>query len=182
MYNTKDYLFSLNNFADWAKYDSPANLRAVLDLLQARQWIPSRVSCDRAVRELKLHRTDGGSKAKDQALAEIKAQENFNRLIAQVRALPLQREELEEFASLSFPDLQRKYWANGGMNAWRVRYDVAVIQAGFRAPAQPAPEEPETEIELTQAEYDALSADTVRARSKSSPAFARAVERLFAGA
>jgi hypothetical protein len=186
MYTQKEYLQSIGATEEWSRYDSPGNLKQVLALLDNEQWIPSRVSVQRAIRQLGLRRTDGGSAARDQALADLAAQRKFDALVKDLVSVPLQRSEVEEFASLSFHDLQKRYWANGGLNSFRPRYDKACVEHGFRVPEKPTDqlraetEAIEGELKLDEAAYHALSAQEVARRYLAQPAFKRAVDKLIA--
>src|SRR5580704_12265313 len=137
-YTAKDYTMEIVRNENWRKCFSPANLNKLLDFLEERQWLPSQVSVDRALAELKFRRTDGGSTEKDQRAAISAAQKNLDAVIKEAATPPLTRDELAEFASLSAADLQSKYWGpdNDGITIFGIRYKLAQ-QHGFRIPPRP---------------------------------------------
>jgi hypothetical protein len=172
MYRTKDYLPEITQNETWKKCFSPANLNTLLDLLIDKQWLPSQITINRALTQLQFARTDGGSVRKDAADVRRKAQAQFDAACSSADALPLTPEELTEFASLSFADLQRKYWDKDG-DFFRVRYNKAAKTFGYKIPPRPqvAEEIDESqEIKLTAAEYHKIPADELRRRLRN-PSF-----------
>src|ERR1700693_4202837 len=129
MYRSKDYLPEMTKNETWPKCFSPANLNTLLDLLIDKQWLPSQITVNRALTQLQFARTDGGSALKDAVDVRRKAQVQFDAACANADALPLTPEELAEFASLSFVDLQRKYWSEDA-DFFRVRYGKAAKMFG----------------------------------------------------
>jgi hypothetical protein len=184
MYKANDYTEEIIKNATWRKCFSPQNNARLLDFLIDRQWIPSQVSIDRALTELKFLRTDGGSASTDAQAAVNAAQHNLDQVIAETAASPLTRAELEHFQSLSFPDLQRQYWGEDldSINSFAVRYNRAAKEQGFRIPARPRVEEvidDSKELKLSASDYHNLPAQVVGRRLQAEPAFKRAVYRLI---
>jgi hypothetical protein len=140
VYRSKDYLEEISRNETWRKVFSPQHLNQLLDFLEEQQWLPSQVTVDRALAQLKFQRTDGGNEAKDRKAAVAAAQQRLQAVIAEVSAPPLTRTEMDEFAGLSFADLQRRYWSDEGVNNFRFRYDLAAQQHGFRVPSRPSVE------------------------------------------
>jgi hypothetical protein len=180
MYRTKDYLSEITKNETWPKCFSQGNLNTLLDFLIEKQWLPSQVTINRALTELQFTRTDGGSARKDATEVRRKAQVQFDAACASADALPLTPEELAEFASLSFADLQRKYWSEDA-DFSRVRYGKAAKTFGYKIPPRPQVEEEideSKEIKLTATEYNATPAQTI-CRLLRNPAYRRAVDRLI---
>jgi hypothetical protein len=180
-YQSKDYVPEIIANETWKKCFSPTNINKLLDFLIERQFIPSQVSINRALTELKFTRTDGGSAKSDAQAAVNAAQRNLDQVVAEAAAAPLSPNELAEFASLSAVDLQRHYWDNDGFSTFAVRYNKAVREFGYRIPARPTVEEvidDSKEIKLTAAEYHNTPAKTV-CHLQTSPAYKRAVNRLI---
>lgn len=140
MYKTQDYIEEISKNEAWRKVFSQEHLKTLLDFLEERQWLPSQVTIDRALAQLKLPRTDGGNAASDRRTAADAAHKRLEAFIAEVSAPPLTRHEMEEFASLSFADLQRRYWDDEGVNSFRIRYDLAAQHHAFRTPPRPVTE------------------------------------------
>jgi hypothetical protein len=181
MYKTKDYLPEITKNETWPKCFSQGNLNTLLDFLIEKQCLPSQVTINRALTQLQFSRTDGGTARKDAVDVHRKAQVQFDAACANAEALPLTPEELAEFASLSFADLQRKYW-DADADFFRVRYNKAAKMFGYRIPPRPAVAEEEGEadaLQLSAAEYHAISAATVCQRLRREPRFRKAVDRLI---
>jgi hypothetical protein len=183
-YTAKDYTMEIVRNENWRKCFSPANLNKLLDFLEERQWLPSQVSVDRALAELKFRRTDGGSLEKDQRAAITAAQKNLDAVIAEAAAPPITRDEELYVASLGFADLQRQYWGpdNDGINTFAVRYNKLARERGYRIPERPqvvGEIDDSKELKLSAAEYHSIPAQTVCRRLQTEPAFKRAVDRLI---
>jgi len=180
MYRTKDYLPEITQSETWPKCFSSANLNTLLDFLIDKQWLPSQITINRALTQLQFARTDGGSARKDAADIRHKAQVQFDVACANAEAIPLTPEELAEFASLSFADLQRKYWSEDG-DYFRVRYGKASKIFGYKIPPRPqvAGEIDESkEIKLTASEYHAIPTDVLKVRMRD-PRWKAAIYRLI---
>ncbi len=169
----------------WPKYASATAEELLFSVLGRDQRIPSvttiQLTIDALAKTGLLFRADGKTEEDDRKERVRIAQQDLDRTIQQVASKPLTVSEQEYFASLSYSDLASKYWANNGYNEFRVRYDLAHRQAGFRLPARPAEAEVVSEdgaIELTAAEYHALPTDTLRQKLRS-PRFALAVRQLM---
>jgi hypothetical protein len=181
-YKAKDYINEISKNENWRKCFSTPNLNKLLDFLEEQQWLPSQVTINRALAELKFRRTDGGSAESDRQAAIAVAQRNLDAVIAETDKPPLTRTELAEFASLGFAELQHRYWGNDGVNTFAVRYSKASREHGFRIPARPQVVEQiddSKELKLSAAEYRAIPAQTVSRRMQTDPAFKRAVDRLI---
>ncbi len=158
------------------KYHSPKLLQTLVGAMQ--QSLPTvvaaRLAFDRCVANGSLLRTDGKSDKDD-------LQQNFDRAVQKVQAAPLTADEQSYFGSLSQSDLSAKYWHNDGYNQFRVRYDLAHQQAGFRLPPRPSQGAVSDggDYELTPAEYHALPASVLKKKIRE-PRFKAAVYRLIA--
>jgi hypothetical protein len=137
MYTQRDYQAAINASTEWPKFNSPANFKAVLELLLAEQWLPSRVTVLRAIRQLKLHRTDGGSRERDDKKEYEAAAANLEKVLVEAEAPPLSPPELAEFASLRREDLEHRYW-DDFPSIFSVRYAKACKEFGFILPAKPS--------------------------------------------
>ena len=184
-YKATDYTEAIIANETWKKCFSPTNINKLLDFLIERQWIPSQVSINRALSELKFRRTDGGSHAKDLQAAVNAAQRNLDAVIQEAAAAPLTRAELREFESLSPTSLQRQYWGedNSGLNTFAIRYQKAASQFGFRIPARPQVQEEvadEDALQLDAKTYHAMPAQVVCRRLQTEPRFKAAVNKLIA--
>ncbi len=137
-YRTTDYVSDITENASWRKCFSPANLEKLLDFLIEKQWIPSQVSVNRALTELKFRRTDGGSAATDAQAAREAAQRNLDAAIAAVDAPPLTLAELEYFQSLGPRELSRLYYGPAGdaLCDFAIRYNRAVREHFYRVPGR----------------------------------------------
>ncbi len=183
-FTARDYQNEINTNAPWRKYAGAENLNRILVFLQEVQWIPSQTTIERAIANLELPRTDGGSARKDVIEIRRQAQANYDAAAAEADALPLNPQELAEFAALSFADLQRKYWAEDG-DFFRVRYNKAAKTFGYRIPEKPAAlveaeagQEDGTAVQLTAAAYKALSANDLKLKLRS-PKFKLEVMKLI---
>jgi hypothetical protein len=103
MYTKNDYTEVMSRSdGEWPKYGgNPLNVEKVINYQLKNQFIPSKVSLLRAIRELGIKRTDGGSIQSDALAAQAKAQKNFDNVVAEVQQIPLSQEEFREFGSLS---------------------------------------------------------------------------------
>jgi hypothetical protein len=136
MYSQKDYMQAINVSADWPKHNNPSHLEALMGLLMAQQWIPSRVSVQRAIKQLKLRRTDGGSAERDNEKAVLAAQQNLERVIAAVDREPISNDFEEYAASLNPRELSRIYYGEDGdaINEFAIRYRRLARERGYRIP------------------------------------------------
>lgn len=180
MFRANDYRSEINQNPTWPKFDSPTNLEQITTFLVEVQWLPSQVTVERAIAHLQLQRTDGGSARKDANEFKRQAQANFEAACIAAGAIPLSPNELSEFSALSFADLQRKYWSEDA-DFFRVRYNKAAREFGYRIPEKPTPVEVTDEgtVRLTAAEYSGMSAQNILRRLKE-PGFKRAVDKLIA--
>jgi hypothetical protein len=181
-YENAAQLFLNKNPELVAKYFSPTLLKTLVDAMQ--QSLPTvvaaRLAFDRLVAN-SLQRTDGKRDEDDHRAAVDRAQQNFDRVVQEVQASPLTADEQSYFGSLSQNDLSVKYWHNDGYNEFRVRYDLAHQQAGFRLPPRPTQEVVSEggDYELTPAQYHALPASVLKQKIRE-PRFKAAVYRLIA--
>ena len=178
MFRIKDYISEINQNETWKKYFSAEGHKVLLDFLVERQWLPSQFTINRAIAELNFTRTDGGSARKDAADFRRKAQSQFDEACANAEALPLTPEELAEYASLSFADLQKKYWAEGG-DFFRVRYGKAAKTLGYKIPPRPQVENETAEaVALTAEQYRSMPSSELQRRLRI-PSFKMAVYKLI---
>lgn len=167
---------------DFTRFYSANLLKQVADEMQ-RDSLPTltaaRITVSKLIREGKLVRTDGKSDRDDAQASVDRAQQNFDRAVQEVQAAPLTADEQSYFGSLSQSDLSAKYWHNDGYNQFRVRYDLAHQQAGFRLPPRSSQVSDGGDYELTPAEYHALPASVLKQKIRE-PRFKAAVYRLIA--
>jgi len=179
MYSKSDYTAVMSRpDSDWSKYGNASNFEKVINYQLKHQFIPSKISLLRAIKELGLRRVDGGSAASDQRAAEQQAQQRINDAVAQAQSIPLTNEEMQEFGSLSAQDLSRRYEED----VWfRTRYDIAIRTWGFRPPMRFAAVQTNDggeALELTPSQYRAIPAQVTTRRYMQEPAFKRAVDEL----
>src|SRR6516165_9399378 len=110
MFKASQYRSELNVSNLWLKYDSPENLERVVSFLVGQQWLPSQVTVDRVIAHLKLARTDGCTAKDDAREAQAAAQKKYDAAAAEADRIPLTRQELDDFASMSKVELARRYW------------------------------------------------------------------------
>jgi hypothetical protein len=139
MFTAQQYQSELNINNTWLKYTSPENLERIVSFLVEKQWLPSQVTVERALEHLKLARTDGRTERDDARAARAEAQRRYDAAAAEADRLPLTRQELDEFASLSKSDLARLYWGADGeaSDYFSIRYRAASRQHGFVIPPKP---------------------------------------------
>lgn len=165
------------------KYFGPKLLQTLVDamLTSLPTVTAARIAFERLVANGTLQRTDGKSEAHDRAQVVATAQSNLNKVVAEIDAPPLARNELEFFLSLSNRDLSDRYWGNDGYNDFKIRYDRAVREHMFRVPARPQAAEVQDdggEIGLTPEQYRAMSAAELQRRLRE-PRFKLSVMRLI---
>jgi hypothetical protein len=179
MYSKSDYTAVMSRSdSGWPKYGNPSSFEKVINHQLKHQFIPSKVSLLRAIKELGLRRVDGGSAASDQRAAEQQAQQRINEAVQQAQSIPLTNEEMLEFGSLSAQDLSRRCEED----VWfRARYDIAIRTWGFRPPMRfAAAQTDEGEaLALSPAEYRAIPAQVTTRRYMQEPAFKRSVDELI---
>ena len=164
------------------KYLSPTLLQAlVTEMLTSLPTVTAaRIAFDRLVANGTLRRTDGRSERDDAREAVTAAQANFDATVATVDAPPLSREELEFFGSLSQRELAEKYWANDGFSEFKVRYDRAIREYGYVAPARPqqSSQASEGDLGLTAAQYHVIPARELQIKLRN-PKFKLQVMQLI---
>lgn len=177
--------FFRENPKSFEKYFSPTLLQTAVDamLTSLPTVTAAKIAFDRLVANGTLQRTDGRTERDDAAEAVAAAQANFDATVAKVGAPPLTREELAFFGSLSQQDLANRYWENDGYSEFRVRYDRAAREHGFRVPARPqqaleVPAGGDGELELTPAQYHAIPARQLQIKLRD-PRFKLSVMRLI---
>ena len=139
MFTASLYRSELNINNTWLKYDSPENFERIISFLVGEQWLPSQTTIERAVEHLKLERTDGRTAKDDARDARAEAQRSYAAAAAEADRVPLTRQELNEFASLSKNDLALKYWGSDGeaSDFFAIRHRAASRQYGFVIPPKP---------------------------------------------
>jgi hypothetical protein len=121
----------------WAKFVSTQNFTRVLQHLIKAQYIPSKVSLLRAIRELDIKRTDGKTAVDDQREFRAAAKANLDAVVSEIQRTPLTPEFVNEVASLSQLDLSRRYFADSiDGELFRIRYDRACKEFGFKPAAR----------------------------------------------
>jgi hypothetical protein len=180
-YTTKDYEHELSTNATWRKFNNPANLQRITSFLADAQWIPSQTTVERAITHLNLQRADDRTQKDDARDIRAVAQRNYDLAAKQAEQMPLTKQELDEFASLSQAELQRQYWGEDGKASdfFSIRYRKASREFGYRIPDKPVPVEVEDEgaVKLSASEYHSMSAQEVLRRMRN-PAFKLAVMKL----
>lgn len=165
------------------KYYSVTLLQTLVNAMQSSlpTVTAARICFDRLVANGTLRRTDGKRDEDDLRANVDRAQQNFDRVVQEVQASPLTADEQSYFGSLSQSDLSAKYWHNDGYNQFRVRYDLAHQQAGFRLPPRPSQGAVSDggDYELTPAQYHALPVSVLKQKIRE-PRFKAAVYRLIA--
>ena len=139
MFTARQYQSELNINNTWLKYDSAENLERIVSFLVEQQWLPSQVTVERAIADLKLARTDGRTSKDDQREIRAEAQRSYDAAAAEADRVPLTRQELDEFASLSKVDLARRYWGSDGeaSDYFSIRYRKASRECAFVIPPRP---------------------------------------------
>ena len=164
----------------WVR-NHPENEQAIVTyLLNSGMSAWAEVLFMRAIEETGIKRADGGSDADDAALdlAE-RITEGFGLTASEQQAT------CKRLASLSFAEVQQKYWSDEDGGVFRGIYDKAVQAWGFKIPPEPAREEildeqhdPSEWKNLKVADYHAMkTADVVRLY-RGDAGFRRAVDRL----
>jgi hypothetical protein len=139
MYTENDYKEILAKSAEWPKYSKAQAFDKILKFLTEKQYIPSQVSLNRAIKELGLRRVDGGSIQSDARAAKAAAQANFDAIVLEAQKSPLTPEELREFGSLSQRELSRRFFDENN-DYFRLRYSKAMAEYGYREPQRFADE------------------------------------------
>lgn len=186
MYKQKDYESALASFkrnspVEAAKYESAHSDSIVLAYLVQTQRLPTQTTVQIAIQELVRKGLLFASKENLRTVRAL-AQKGLDAALANADREPLTKAEMDEFAGLSFADLQRKYWG-GDLQAtdhFSVRYRKAARQHGFRIPARPSTQEEGEAVNLTAEEYRRIPAATVVARYRRDRAFKIAVDKLVA--
>ena len=144
MYKQKDYEsafadFKKNNAIEAAKYQSAHSDAIVLAYLVQTQRLPTQTSIYVAIQELVRKGLLFASKENLRTVRAL-AKKDLDEALVNAERDPLTKAELDEFAGLSFADLQRKYWGDDlqATDYFSVRYRTAARQHGFRIPARPA--------------------------------------------
>jgi len=173
--------FFQENSKQFEKFYSPRLLQTVVDAMQLPSTTAAKIAFDRLVADGTLQRTDGRTERDDARQAVAAAEASLTATVAKVDAPPLTRDELELFGSLSHQDLANRYWDNDGFNEFRVRYDRAVREFGYRVPARPQAAEAQSsvgEVGLTAQQYHAIPARDLQIKLRN-PQFKFAVMKLI---
>jgi hypothetical protein len=177
-FNRQNYIDAINAAgADFTKFTSAKNVANVLNLMQESGWVPSVVSVFRAVRQLKLVRTDRKDAATDAQDAQRKSETAQRKLEGQYSAQPLSRQELELFASMDQATLAINFWSDAYFQS---RYQKASREHGYRLPSKVAPPDTGEILELNAVQYRSIPAQVVAQRMMAQAPFRRAVEKLIA--
>jgi len=182
IFTRQDYQSELNLHDSWYKYDGPTNLQRILTFLVEVQWLPSQTTVNRALAHLQLPRMDGRTGKDDAREVRAAARRNYNTAAADADRIPLTRQELDEFASLSYSELQRRYFGEDGKASdfFSIRYRKAAREFGYRIPDKPAPAEEVDEVtgRLTAAEYYSIPARELQIKLRN-PKFKLQVMQLI---
>ena len=180
-YFTNDHQGKLN----FQKYFTPTLLAAVVQEMQSSlpSVVAARLSFERLVANGRLQRTDGKDEVFDRAEAVKAARANIDAVVAEIDSAPLSRSEIEYFASLSQRELSQLYYGDDGtaVNDFAIRYRRAVREYGYAIPGKFGNQEvvEQGEIELTTAQYNAMSASDLQQKLRN-PKWKAAVYRLLA--
>jgi hypothetical protein len=186
MYKQKGYEsafagFKKNNAIEVAKYQSPNSDQVILAYLLQTQRLPTQTTVQIAIQELVRKGLLFASKENLRTVRAL-AKKDLGEALANAERDPLTKAELDEFAGLSFADLQRKYWGDDlqATDYFSVRYRMAARQHGFRIPARPAVQEEGEVMSLTAEEYRRIPAATIVARYRRGGSFKISVDKLVA--
>lgn len=186
MYKQKDYEsalgdFKKNNAIEAAKYESEHSDATILAYLVQTQRLPTQTSIYVAIQELVRK---GALFASPENLRTVRAlaQKGLDAALANAERDPLTKDELDEFAGLSFADLQKRYWGDDlkATDHFSARYRKAARQYGYRIPARPAVQEEGEAVSLTAEEFRRIPANVTVRRYRSEIGFKRAVDKLVA--
>lgn len=129
-----------------------------------------------------LKRTDGRTDEDDRAEAVSAAQTNLDKVLSEVDAEPLTRDELELFGSLSQRELSHRYYGPDGdaICEFAVRYRKASREFGYVIPPKFSGQATEStgSLELTATQYHAIPAAELQ-RKLREPRFKFAVMQLI---
>jgi hypothetical protein len=169
------------NPKNFERYFSPSLLKTLVDAMLSSlpTTVAAGIAFDRLVQSGQLVRTDGKTEADDRLEAIAAAEANLHAVAAEVDAPPLTVAELHEFESLGREELARRYWADDGVNVFRIRYDRAAREHMFRIPPRPIEVAADAggDLELTAAQYHAIPSAEMK-RKLQEPRFKAAVSRL----
>lgn len=168
---------------EFEKYFSPTLLQTLVNamLTSLPTVTAAKITFDRLVASGALKRTDGKSDHDDHVAAVTAAQANLNKVVAEVDARPLTRDELSYFGSLSQRELSKLYWGDSGdgMTEFAVRYRKASREFGFALPLKfSASSADGTGTELTAAQYKAMPARELQIKFRN-PQFKLQVMQLI---
>jgi hypothetical protein len=186
MYKQKDYEsafadFKKNNAIEAAKYQSEHSDTIVLAYLMQTQRLPTQTTVQIAIQELARKGLLFASRENLRTVRAL-AQAGLDAALANAEREPLTKAEMDEFAGLSFAELQRKYWGDDlqATDYFSLRYRMAARQHGFRIPARPAVQEDGEAVSLTAEDYRRIPAATIVARYRRGGSFKIAVDKLVA--
>jgi hypothetical protein len=130
--------FKKNNEIEAAKYQSEHSDAIVLAYLVQTQRLPTQTSIYVAIQELVRKGMLFASKENLRTVRAL-AQKGLDEALANAEREPLTKAEMDDFAGLSFADLQKRYWGDDlqATEYFSVRYRIAARQHGFRIPARP---------------------------------------------
>jgi hypothetical protein len=163
----------------WPRYNSPVAEDVLLCHLVRGQQPPGLVTVELGINFLAgqglLFRTEGGSLKTD-------TQAHLDQIFARLDAPELTKAEIEFFQSLHPRDLEQRYWAEGGINEFAVRYNKAIKAFGFRQPGRPASavDDDQPTLNLSAEEWRKIPASISTRRYMQEPAFKRATDKLIA--
>ena|ERR1700730_4471974 len=117
------------------KYNSAENQHAIVKRMEIYGLPPSDTGIARAIAELVIEgaidRVDGGSVETDAAVVRAAEQDRLN----QIAATPLTERDFDTFVRMMPSELERRYYSE---TEFRVKYDKACRDWGFRVPPKPA--------------------------------------------
>jgi len=189
MFTEQDYKIEINANVTWRKFQSPENLEKLLGRLVSAQAVPSQTTIDRFLARSKFPRTDGGNAASDAEKQRAESRAQWDVAVKEVRDVPLTRNELEEFASLSPAELQRRYFENSADGRYfQIRYNLACDRHGYRRPSPPtlSPQAAAAavpkgqELVISLEEYRSTPARIVARKCLRDPRYLAAINKLAA--
>lgn len=170
------------------KYDSPSNRRLILSRMKSYGVQPSVTAAARATKELaeeqQISRVDGGSEASDVRNAAAAKAASIRQ---QAEATPLNEALFNQLSRMHPNDVERQYWSDSDGGLFRLIYNRASKEWGFKVPERPMPADRNLTDANDPSEWRTLDANTyyhmeasrIITLYRSDKGFRRAVDRLI---
>lgn len=171
-----------------AKYNSPGNRRLILARMQSYGVVPSVTAAQRAIRELvmenAIERTDGGDEATDVRNAAVAKAASIRQ---QAESTPLNETLFNQLSRMHPNDVERQHWSDADGGLFRLIYNRASKEWGFKVPERPMPADRNLTDANDPSEWRTLDANTyyhmeasrIITLYRSDKGFRRAVDRLI---